>query len=188
MGSKASKRFSTFRVVLIGIMAAMAFISNLIRIPLGDSKISVGNAVCLLNGLLFGPLAGFLSSGIGNMLYDLMTGYGAECLVTFVSKGAIAVVCGLIAGNVICHDSLNRKNMIRIIMSCVLGALVYVFLYMLKTFVFGLTINGLTMEATKIKMLSKLPASLINAAFASIAVPLLYPVLHPALRKVGLGR
>ena len=166
----------------------MAFISNLIRIHLGDSKVHVGNAVCLLNGLLFGPLAGFLASGIGNMLYDLMTGYGAECMITFVSKGAIAVVCGLIAGNVINHEGLNKKDMTRVIISCILGALIYVVLYMMKTFVFGLTVNGLTMEATKIKMLSKLPASLINAAFAAIAVPLLYPVLHPALRKVGLGK
>ena len=188
MSTRKSSRFSTQSIVMIGMMAAMAFVSNYIRIPLLDSKIHIGNAVCVLNGLLFGPLGGFLSSGIGNMLFDLMTGYGAECLITMVSKGAISAVCGALAWCLLDHPRLEKKDYTRLIIACVLGALTYVVLYMLKTFIFGLTVNGLTLEATGLKMLSKLPASLINAVFAAIAAPVLYSALHPVLRKLGLRK
>ena len=66
------------------------------------------------------------------------------------------------------------------------AALTYVALYMLKTFVMGLTVYGLTMEATLAKMLSKLPASLINAVFATIAAPILMNALHLPLYKLGV--
>jgi hypothetical protein len=35
-------------------------------------------------------------------------------------------------------------------------------------------------------MLSKLPASLINAVFAMIVAPILYAAIRPALKKTGL--
>ena len=188
-GSKQSA--SVYRVVLIGVMAAMAFVANYIRIPFLDSKISVGNAVCVLNGLLFGPMGGFWASGIGNLLFDLMTGYGAESLITMVSKGAISLVTGAIAGSLIHRPAIDRRAAVRLVLGSLAGAAVYVALYMLKTFIFGLTVNGLTLEATGVKMLAKLPASAINAVFATIATPILFRALHPALRHVmarGQGR
>ena len=76
--------------------------------------------------------------------------------------------------------------MARVVCAAAFGAFAYVALYMLKTFVFGLTVNGLTLEATGLKMAAKLPGSVINAVFASVAGPVLFSALRPALRHAGL--
>ena len=68
------------------------------------------------------------------------------------------------------------------------GALTYVALYMLKTLIFGLTVNGLDLNATLVKMGSKLPASLINAVFATAAAPVMMNALHIPLHKLGVFR
>ena len=185
MQKRTTKWFTTYRIVIVGVFAALAFVSNFIRFPFLGSQITAANAVCVLNGLLFGPLAGFLSSGIGAMLYDIFAGYGVECLITFVSKGAISLVCGLIAGGLAYAPKLHGREIARLIIGCVVGALTYVVLYMLKTFIMGLTVYGLGMAGTLVKMGSKLPASLINALFASVATPLLFVALHPSLKHVG---
>ena len=57
---------------------------------------------------------------------------------------------------------------------------------MLKTFIFGLTVNGLTLQGTFIKMAAKLPGSSLNALFASVAGPVLFSALRPALTHAGL--
>lgn len=178
------RKFSTAQMAFIGVMAALSFVSNYIRIPFLDSQIHIGNAVCVLDGLLFGPLNGFLAAGIGNFLYDIVNGYGIESLITMVSKGCIALLAGWIAGSLIRKDKLGKADEIRLVLGAVAGALCYVALYMLKTFLFGLYVNGLTMDGTLAKMAARLPASFINAAFASIAAPILYNGLHPALHRL----
>ena len=173
---------ATLRLCLTGVMAALCFVSNYIRIPLLDSQVHIGNALCVLCGFLFGPATGFLAAGIGNLLYDLMAGYGYECLITFVSKGAIALVSGAIASGAV---EMTGRDHRRCLLGAILGAATYVALYMLKTFIFGLTVNGLTMEATLLKMAAKLPASAINAVFAAVVTPVFWQALCPALRASG---
>ena len=186
--SARSSRMNVYFLTVTGVMAALACISNLIRIPLGDSKISVSNAVCVLCGLILGPSSGFLSAGLGNFLYDIFTGYGYESLITFVSKGAIALVVALITGSMRKREKMERRDYPRLFLASVLAALTYVLLYMLKTFVFGLTVNGLTLEGTFAKMGAKLPASLINAVFAAVVSPLFYLAVKPALRHMDALR
>ena len=57
---------------------------------------------------------------------------------------------------------------------------------MLKTFIAGQFIDGLTLDAVTAKMLTKLPGSLMNAAFAFIVAPILLGAIKPALKKAGL--
>ena len=72
------------------------------------------------------------------------------------------------------------------ILGSVLGALAYVALYMLKTFIAGQFIDGLTYDAVTAKMLTKLPGSMMNAVFAFIVAPILLGAIKPALKKAGL--
>ena len=72
------------------------------------------------------------------------------------------------------------------ILASVCGALTYVVLYMLKTLIMGLTVNGLTWDATLVKMGTKLPASLLNAAFATVTAPILMQALHQPLHHLGV--
>ncbi len=174
------------RISLIGMMAAIVFVGNYLRIPFMDTKLTVANALCVLSGLLFGSGGGFLAAGIGSFLYDIVTGYGAESLITLVSKGAIGLIAGLVGYSSAHAEAYGKGEISRVVCAAVLGAFAYVALYMLKTFVFGLTVNGLTLEATGIKMAAKLPGSVINAVFASIAGPVLFSALRPALSHAGL--
>lgn len=179
-------RDKTLRITFLGLMAALVFIVNYLRIPFMGTQLHMTNALCALCGLLFGPGAGFLAAGLGSGLYDVVAGWGAECVVTFINKGAIALVAGLVAYKAARKDAPTPGDQARIAAGCVLGALAYVALYMLKTFVFGRFIDGLEGAAVTANMLSKLPGSLINAVFAFIAAPILMNALRPALRRAGL--
>lgn len=182
----ANDRNKTFRICFIGLMAAIVFVVNYLRIPFMGTQLHMTNALCVLCGLLFGPGAGFLAAGLGSGLYDIVAGWGAECIITFINKGAIALVAGLIAYKTARKDTTDTADRVRIIVGSVLGALTYVALYMLKTFVFGQLVDGLTFDAVIAKMLTKLPGSLINAIFAFIVAPILLGALKPALKKAGL--
>ena len=181
-----TRNSSTFRLCFIGLMAAMVFVLNYFRIPFMGTQLHMTNALCVLCGLLFGPGAGFMAAGLGSGLYDIVGGYGAECVITFVNKGMIALVAGFIGFKAGRREPLTRAAHVKIILGSVLGALTYVALYMLKTTVAGLFIDGLTTDALTVKLLSKLPGSLMNAVFAFIVAPMLYNVLRPALKNAGL--
>ena len=178
-----NKKFSTFKLVFVGVMAAVIYVVTMFRFPLFGSKVHFANAMCLLSGLLFGPLYGGLSAGFGSGLYDLLNGYPIdEALVTFVSKFAMAWVCAKISR----AGQTKGDNHVRNLIACIAGALTYVLLYMLKQFVYKHFISGMMLEATFGVMLSKLPASLLNAAAAVIVTPPLFAALHLSLKKAGL--
>ena len=184
--SMTNRRNRTFRICFIGLMAAIVFVVNYFRIPFMGTQLHMTNALCVLCGLLFGPGAGFLAAGLGSGLYDIVAGWGAECIITFINKGAIALVAGLIGYQAARKDAPAGVDHAKIILGSVLGALAYVALYMLKTFVAGQLIDGLTMDAVIAKMLTKLPGSLMNAVFAFIVAPLLLSAVRPALKHAGL--
>ena len=75
-----------------GLMAALACVSNFISIATPASRIHIGNAVCVLCGLILGPAYGFFAAGVGNAIFDIIGGYGMEFVITFINKGAIQ--CG----------------------------------------------------------------------------------------------
>ena len=176
----------TLRICFCGIMTAIVFVANYLRIPFMGTSVHMTNALCAIAGLLFGPGLGFVAAGLGSALYDLTAGYGAECLITFASKGAIALVAGLIALGVAHKPDTGKADVVRVVIACVAGALTYVALYMLKTFIFGMWVNGLGLEGTLVKMGTKIVGSLINALFASVAGPIVFLALKPALRHAGL--
>ena len=69
------------------------FISIPIPSPLGKTALSVGNAMCVLSALLFGPAVGGLAAGIGNALVDLTDpAWAPEFWITFINKFLMAFV------------------------------------------------------------------------------------------------
>ena len=180
---KSKQHISIYNIAFAGVMAAIIYVLTMFRFPLFGSKVHFANAMCLLAGLLFGPLGGGLAAGIGSALYDLLVGgYGVvEALITLVMKFLMAFICAKAAG----ADGQTVKHG-RIVAGCVTGALSYVALYMLKTFVFQRFVYGYPADAVWVTMLSKLPASLINAVFAMIVAPVLYEAVRPALAKTGM--
>ena len=176
------KKMNAYTIAFIGVMAAIIYVVTMFRFPLFGSKVHFANAMCLLGGMLFGPLYGGLAAGIGSALYDL-TLYNegiVNLLITFVSKFTMAWVCGCI----VWHRGERDENIARSIIAAVAGALTYVALYMLKTFIFQRFVYAYPMEAVWATMLSKFIPSIINAAVAVVAAPILFKAVMPALRQL----
>ncbi len=180
MNSKDSKLLN---IVLAGVLAAMVYVVTLFRFPLLGSKVHFANAVCLLSGMLIGPVWGGCAAGIGSALYDAFAGYDLiNVLITLVSKFAMAWVCGALM------DKLSRENhrIDRTLIASVAGALTYVALYMLKTYVYNRFVYGYPLDAVGVTMMSKLIPSLINAGAAVVAAPIFFHAVLPALKAGGI--
>lgn len=181
---------TVYRLAFIGVMAAMVYVVSMFRFPLLGSKVHFGNTVCLLAGLLLGPVTGGLSAGLGSLLTDLFGGYPFwEALITFVSKFAMAAVAGLIGHTL--RRRLNRGRAVDIgltVAASVLGAWVYVGLYMAKHFVLQYLLYQVGWEPMLAVLAAKFPASAINALFAMVCAPILCLALRPALLRMPAYR
>ena len=178
-----TRKANVYVLTFVGVMAAMVYVVTLFRFPLLGSKVHFANAVCLLSGLLLGPWWGGLAAGLGSALYDAFAGgYDLiNVLITLVSKFLMAFVCGKLL------EKPGRDEDPRwTIPAGILGALTYVALYMLKTFIYQRFVYSFPMDAVWATMLSKLIPSLINAAVAVVAAPIFYHALKPALRSAGI--
>ena len=169
------------KIIYMAVLAALVFVVTFFRFPLFGSKVHLGNAICLLCGLLMGPVAGGVSAGLGSAMYDVFF-YPSDLMtyaITFVSKLAMAWVCGKIAFTADREAGKHGWNAV----ACVAGAWTYVALYMLKTYVYQRFVYGFPANEVWITVSSKFPASAINAVAAMIAAPILYTALRPALEK-----
>ena len=170
------ERKKLYRIVFVGVLAAMVYVVTLFRFPLLGSKVHFANAVCLLAGMLLGPVFGGVAAGLGSAIYDALAGYDVlNVLITFVSKFAMAYVCGLIVRKG------NGKQRDYTLIGSIAGALTYVALYMLKTAVYGAIAGNVWGPVA-----SKFPASIINAGAAIVAAPLFFHAVLPALKAGGI--
>ena len=59
------KRFGTYDIVIIGLMAALCFAAIYIKVdvptPMGKTMVHLGNVFCLLSGMLLGGVRGGLN-------------------------------------------------------------------------------------------------------------------------------
>ena len=160
------------RIVFAGVMAAIICVITIFRIPLGQSKVHFANSMCLLSGLLLGGYSFF------------------DALITFVSKFAMAWVTGMLFKTWIIRkerqDRPWKENLLPLVTACVLGALTYVVLYMLKTWLFKLYVEPVPVDTIPGIMVAKLIPSLINAGFAVVTAPIFYHAVRPALKAGGI--
>ena len=178
-GRTKRQDLETYEIVFVGVMAAMVYVVTLFRFQLLESKVHFANAVCLLCGMLLGPVQGGVAAGLGSALFDGTTGYDLiQTLITFVSKFMMAFVCGLIVHK---DAGKSKGRLDRTVLACVLGALTYVALYMLKTGVYGAIAGNIWAP-----IVSKFPASIINAGVAIVAAPIFYRAVLPALKAGGI--
>ncbi len=91
-------KFSTLKLTIIGLMAAMVFVATNFRIeiptPLGPTMLHLGNVMCVLSGLLFGPITGGLSAGFGSAMFDLFNPtYAPEAWIVGAFTYVILYTC-----------------------------------------------------------------------------------------------
>ncbi len=179
-----AKNKKLYSIIVVGLMAALVYVGNYfqIKIPNGAlvTRIHLGNSMCLLAGLLFGRLKGGLSSGIGAALFDLFDPvYIVSAPYTFFSKFAM----GFTAGHIRKHSK-NEKS--AVIAAAIVGQLVYIVLYLLKTFLGQIMLGEPASVALEMTGVNAITSSINGVLACVIAVPL-YFALSAALKKTGIG-
>lgn len=167
------RKFTMRQMTLTGLMAAAVYVASaFLQIPIptaiDNTRLHMGNVMCLLSGLLLGPWLGGLSAGIGSMFFDLTNpAYIASAPLTFLFKFLMAWVCGKIA-------SLSRpRRSICFLTGSLCGSVLYVILYLSKSFIEHYFVLKLPMEAVLLTLSQKAIVSGVNAVVAvCVAVPL----------------
>ena len=180
-------RFTLYRIVIIGLMAAMVFVCTMflgIRIPTptGTTQLKTANAICLLTGLLFGGWTGGLAAGIGSALFDLTyPEWAAGAWLTFLFFFAMGAICGGIAHAGGKAGQSRPRNWL----ATICGAGAYWLLYIGKSIVV-LMMSGSVFSAAVIATVPKMITSGINAVFAVVVANLLAALLRPKLESAGV--
>lgn len=184
------KTFTTKKIVLCGLLAALTVAASGLRIkvPLditGFSAFHLGNILCALSGILLGPWLGGLAAGLGSAIYDMLDPvYISECWLTFLMKGAYGIAVGLIAHR---GNGSWDHSYIKALLGTIAGALTYAALYLAKSYFYGgRLLAGLTHEAAMLNLAGKLPATVFNALIAIVCAPLLAIAISKALQKSRL--
>lgn len=175
------------RLAVIGLMSAMVFVATNFRIdiptPLGKTMLHFGNVLCILSGLLFGGPIGGLAAGIGSAFFDLLDPvFAPGFMITFAMKFALGFTAGYIAHFGGAQGKSHRRNLI----AAISGALLYVVLYVGKTFVTSYFIVGEHLEAVLSVVAVKGMVSLTNAIIAVVVSVALASAILPRLRSVSV--
>ncbi len=178
------KKITIKEIARIGIMAAAVYVASaFLQVPIptaiDNTRLHMGNVMCLLAGMLLGPLQGGLAAGIGSMFFDLTNpAYIASAPFTFIFKFAMAWICGKIASG----NSAHLKH--RYIIGGIAGAFAYVVLYLSKSFIEHRFILGLPMEAVMLTTAQKAVVSSVNAIVACLVAVPLGLALRPVMAKI----
>lgn len=85
-----------YQITLTAVFTALCFAGTSIFIPVGITKIHLGNFVCVLAGMLCGGLMGGISGSIGMGLNDILVGgYGPD---TWIRTIIVKFILGYLAG------------------------------------------------------------------------------------------
>ena len=165
----------TLKLVMAALLAAMTCVATMIiKIPLTATGgyINLGDCIVLLSGILLGPLYGGLAAGIGSALADLFSGYVAFLPATFLIKGFMAVIVGLLVKN------LSKNNAVK---TAIAGALAECFM-IAGYFFFEAVVMGFGLGAA-----ASIPGNAIQGIVGLILAMLLVSVFKtynfPSLRK-----
>ena len=176
-----NQKISTRRIAMAGLLAALTAVGSALRITIpvtigGTSAFHLGNIFCALSGILLGPGLGGLAAGLGSAIYNMTNpAYISEAWLTFLMKGAYALAAGL------AWHHLPLKSYLKDLLSTCAGALTYAVLYLCKTFLTAMIVNGVTAPAAVIAAGAKIPATVFNMAVAIIIAPVLAQAIRKAL-------
>lgn len=182
------KNSTVVNLALTGLMGALVYVATMffkVEIPVGADRTMIGfaNVFCVLSGLILGPFYGGIAAGVGSFLFDLTGGWFSSAGVTLITKGLMAVICGVIAWS----GKRESASVSRLVVAAVSGSLGYCIMYLAYSF-FKLMVAGSTPEAAAIAMLTKAGATFLNAAVADIIAVPLFLTIRTALQRNHLWR
>jgi len=154
---------------ITGIFAAIVCVLTItvsIPVPATGGYINIGDLGVMLAGLIFGPIIGFISGGVGSALADILLGFPIWAPATFLVKGLEGFVVGLIANPRIFHGKRTYKD----ILAVIAGGLLMIFGYfIIELFVFNFGV---------VASLSEVPGNFFQFIFGAIGSIILIVILR----------
>ena len=141
-------------IVLNGLMVALVCLATMIiqiPVPLTEGYVNIGDSIIFISSILFGPITGMISGGVGSCLSDILTGYSHWALFTLLIKGLEGYIVGFIV----------RKNvtLIKNILATSVGTFIMVIGYLLA---------GSFLQGSFIVSLSSIPSNLLQGIISMI--------------------
>lgn len=86
------------KIILLALLTAFTCVATMvIRIPSPTGGyVNLGDCIILLSGWLLGPWYGAVAGAVGSALADLFSGYAVYIPGTFVIKGLVGLIGGLL--------------------------------------------------------------------------------------------
>ena len=126
-------------ISIIAIFSALVCILTMvisIPIPATQGFINIGDSGVMISGLLFGPIIGGFSGGIGSALADIFLGYTLYAPGTLIIKGLEGFVVGLIANPKLYYKRFNYRDFLAVVAGGAIMAFGYFFYELM---LFGIT-------------------------------------------------
>ncbi len=151
-------------ISLIGIFTALSYVVTAfiqVPIPATGGYINVGDLMVMFTALLFGPIVGGISGGVGPMLADMFSPYYIYAPATLIIKGIEGFIIGFISNP---KDKSSRISY-RDIIAVILGGLLIPFGY----FIFEAYVLNLGISVALVEV----PGNFFQFGFAAISSILL---------------
>lgn len=117
--SQFGEKYNVKEIVKIGLMSALIYISTAaINIPIGPGGvIHLGDSMIFIAAILFGWKNASISGAIGMTLFDLLSPYAIWAPFTFVVKGIMGLIAGIISHSNNCKGTSLPKNILAVVVS-----------------------------------------------------------------------
>ena len=95
MSNTEKNRNTLKKIAYAGVLASLVFAGTELHIPTAIGHINLGDLVILVSSYILGPFA-FVPAAVGSTLADLLAGYPQYAVATFLIKGIMGLVAGLL--------------------------------------------------------------------------------------------
>ena len=181
MEKKSLWTFGTREVVYSAIGAALygvlSWATNFLALPAaGNISLRPAVAIPFFFGIAFGPIVGFLTGAVGNILGDFMSGWGFFWSWD-VGNGLMGFVPGLIAASIVSFKDVKSIALADVFV--ILGAVVG----MLFSSLMEIPLSGVDMNTALVGYFT--PAVLSNIVNGVILVPILMVAYDAVASRSG---
>ena len=158
-------------LIQVSLMSAITFVAAyMIHIPtVGGGMVHLGDSMVFIAAVVLGKKRGACASAIGMALFDILSGYAIWAPFTFIIKGIMAYIVGVIFE--------KRKNGgIKVLLTAFLSASIFmVTSYYIVQVIIGTLLTGeLGWSAAIIYALKDVPANIFQVGVGIVfALPLL---------------
>jgi energy-coupling factor transport system substrate-specific component len=178
---KSLWKFGTREVVYSAIGAALyavlSYATNFLQLPsAGNVAFRPAVAIPLFFGVAFGPWVGFISGFFGNIIGDLISGYGFW-IWWDLGNGIMGLIAGLVASQITNYR--DGKSILKAELYCALGIIVG----MAVASISEMWVSGA--DITTVVYANFIPAIIPNLINGLILVPILMIAYQAVLSRSG---